>query len=295
MREFPISIGDRLPKRLPQDPAELAGTLLALAKAAMMMQESQRRLDFHSNEVVFAEIGRRKGFGLEAFDLPDTEMLMGVSDLEEYLATSKAETVRYYGDFERYESDPPRSPYRVFIHSTKRPGLRHVVQQWNQLHAHLTPLMLLRGPDTENVDEAFNRAAEFLSTRRRVAEVNALGRYVSRMTEAEQALNKAESERRLAQAFQNRRSMTALMSGDWLGLRVLYELSAAEAVKFSDLTGMTGGDTDLMAVIVAQLLAAGMVEARGNLFACSRKGAQVLQNLESAASSGHAEVAVHST
>jgi hypothetical protein len=144
------------------------------------------------------------------------------------------------------------------------------------LRSHVAPLGLSFAPVAEDLDEAFNRAAELLSTRHRLEEV---APYISRLVEAEEAVTKAEVERQLTEAFQNRQAMAALMADDWLGLRILDELSSVGSLRFSELTALSNDDKDAMAAALSRLAATGMLEIQGNRFICTRRGADVLQNL----------------
>jgi hypothetical protein len=283
MSEFPIAMEpvfvDRRRKRLPQDPAELAGTLLA----AMMAQASRHQRS-HSDKVIFIDTRMLTAFGRESFDVIGT--VIDPIEPEDYVVSIGAlESEHYAGNLLTHV------PFETFGYSPDRAALGHIVGFPGFYSASVT----LPGELQTTLDEAFNRAAELLSTRYHSQRAKTLGRYVARVAEAEQAVNRAESERRLAQAFQNRQSMAALMADDWLGLHVLYELANKEALTFSELVELADDNKDAMAIVVARLAASGMVETRGNTFACTQRGAEAVRNLESAVSSENSGAAAEST
>jgi hypothetical protein len=262
---------ERSRKGLPQAPADLAEALLAFAVAGVMVGRAWPLGETRS-KTNFIELEASHSYGYETYKrtLP---ALGGRADyqidgiLGECLWDSEDDRVPLKA-FE-YPSESIRSraaAHHLFLLSGARPT--------NQDNFEL---------EIEDLNEAFNRAAEILSSRRR-AEAGAFAPYISRVAQAEESINKAESERMVKEAFQNRQAMSALMANGWLGLHVIHEL-ATEALSFSQLVDRINEEADIVAASVTQLASGDLIEAQENRLRCTMKGINTITNLEAAASS----------
>lgn len=132
------------------------------------------------------------------------------------------------------------------------------------------------------IDDIFNHAAELLSDLHRRHEGEAAEIYLSKAALAEQAAGKAKIDHKLVEAFKNRQAMAALMTGDWLGLRLLSEITDREKITISDLFQIVGGDIDVIAAVLAQLVGSGLVDVSDKFFICTSRGSSILRTLEEA-------------
>ena len=136
--------------------------------------------------------------------------------------------------------------------------------------------------ERKNFDRIFNTLAERLWRRRLKEKTAAINVYGARAENLERTSNEAERDRRLEEAFKNREAMAALMADQWIGLHLLDVLNSLGKGTVSELAARVSTDVDSAAVILARMLRSDLVEISDSHFLCTRRGVQILENLEEA-------------
>lgn len=134
--------------------------------------------------------------------------------------------------------------------------------------------------ELENIGTLINRAAELLAVRHQHSQHESIRQYVSSALEAKRAADQAEVDRNLTGSSKNRQAMAALMAHDWLGYRLLHELANSRPRSLSDLVSKAEAEADEAAAVLANLVRGGLIETQGDAFACTSRGNQVLESLQ---------------